>query len=108
MGTEIERLGYLMVKHGAAIRAVPEVTRTVLEKNKADDTGYLKYLPKYKRVMFIKETVPANAGKFLLSFKNREGAAVKFSNKRCFDTIEDIIKYLETLEQEKENKDVES
>ena len=94
---ELERL---MRETGAAIRAIPEKSRSVFENSEKNrrmfPDGTAKYLPEYGRVMLVVEKKMQNGGKFLLEMGRHIGTSttVRFSGKQYFNTLSDIMKEL--------------
>lgn len=97
----IEELERIMVEHGATIRAIPKVIVGVYDKRHIDKypDGRIEYLDSFKREMLITESVPKNAGKFLLKSKCGTMSMVQFEGK-FYDSIEQAVADLQALSAE--------
>ena len=64
---DVKDLAAVMVKHSLVLRAIPQKTFMLLEKNHIDryPKGIICYMEEYRREMLVVERVPKNAGKFL-------------------------------------------
>lgn len=93
---DISALGELMVEHGACIRAIPKVERSIVEPRhiKEHPDGKLVFLPEYNREMLVYERIPKHAGQFLLKTGLSTSARVDFNSERFYDTIEDAAEAL--------------
>ena len=99
----LEKLSEIMVKHNLSIRAIPEVVREVYEENAQEHMtgGKVEFLPKFRRNMYVKYTIPEDAGKFMCIKNNATLAVVNFSKAKRFNTIEEAVEdYLANLKEE--------
>lgn len=88
----IEELEKLMQEHGLVIRAIPKKVRMVChpaDQNNYPD-GRVRYLEEYGRPMLVRESVPENAGKFLIESARTTDPSIHFQG-TCFDTLEDAL-----------------
>ncbi len=92
----VEELQQIMIEKGVVIRAIPMKIRGIYEKEKINKypNGTIQYLPEFKREMLVCESVPQNAGKFIIEQNQGSLSTVKFCGKEYFDTIEDAVKSL--------------
>ena len=95
---DIRELEKVMISHGVVLRAIPEKVRGIYEKRHIDTypNGVIKYLDDYKREMLVVETIPKNAGKFILECVPHTSSMVKFSGKKYFDSIEEAVEFLQS------------
>lgn len=92
-------LSELMTTHGAVIRAIPQKERHLYEKELKSlyPDGKIEYVDEFKREMLVQYTAPQNAGKFYLTFANHTMQTVVFNNSLIFDSLDQIVDYLTTL-----------
>lgn len=92
----LARLGSLMAKRGACIRAIPLKTRVIVELRHAGEysDGKIAFLPEYGREMLVIERVPDNAGRFLLETGTGTGATVRFPGREHYDTLSETLEAL--------------
>lgn len=93
---DIKELEKIMISHGVALRAIPEKVRHVLEKQHIDryPNGTIEYLDEFKREMLVFESIPKNAGKFILVKNQATSCNVSFTGKEYFDSIEQAMESL--------------
>ena len=76
----VEELEILMVKHGIALRAIPQRVQDILEvhhKDKFPD-GKIVYMDDFHREMLIVESIPKHAGEFLMECRQETSSMVVF------------------------------
>lgn len=97
---KLEELAYLMIKTGACVRALPETVREVTDARHAKDKCYehpsyvkkeVRYLPQYKREMFVAERRPEHAGMFLLETGLGTMSGIRFSGKRYYGSLDEVL-----------------
>ena len=94
----MDELSELMVKHGAVIRAIQHETvrRYVVNKN-SEPLGTVIYDDSIGRNVDVSIRENKHAGQFLLELTRDTYATVKFSGKRYFNSIQEIVEYLKGL-----------
>jgi len=90
-----KKLEELMLKHNITIRTIPKKITHVYEKRHYKNIGKIKYIEKFKREMLVIEEYPKNGGKFLIEYINHNDTIVYFTNKKYFNSIKELINYLE-------------
>lgn len=92
----------LMVEHGVAIRirAIPKTVISVYEvrHKKNYPNGVVEYKEQFKRNMLVVTTTPKDAGKFYLRLNKDRNSIARFDNKPCFDSLQEIVEYLQNIE----------
>lgn len=88
----IKELEKIMVENAITIKAIPNKVVSIFEKSHIDKypNGCIQYLEQYKREMLVVETIPKNAGKFVIG-KNTGNSSVVSYNGVFFDSIEDAV-----------------
>ncbi len=88
----VKELEQLMIDNALIIRAVPKKVVQVFEKSHLKDfpNGKIQYIEKYKREMLVVETVPKNAGKFLIG-RNLENSSIVRYEGQVYDSIEEAV-----------------
>ena len=88
----IKELEQIMIQNAITIKAIPEKVVSVFEKCHLAEypNGSIQYLDKYKREMLVVETIPKNAGKFVIGRNTGISSVVKYEG-QFYDSIEDAI-----------------
>ncbi len=81
-----------MVENAITIKAIPEKVVSIFEKSHLDKypNGRIQYLDKYKREMLVVETVPKNAGKFVIGVNTGNSSVVRYEGK-FYNSIEEAV-----------------
>ena len=96
---DINELQRLMQETGACIRAIPLRQRDIVEVRHKKDypNGRVIFLPEFKREMVVDESVPEDAGKFLIEVHCGTNSMVRFLGKKWYDTLEEAAETLARL-----------
>ena len=90
----------LMIKYGTVIRAVPEKISFTVEKRHINEypEGKIEFLPEYGREMLVGYKNHKYGGKLALGFAKHTANDLPFMKWQFFDSLEDIINYLVSME----------
>lgn len=93
----LEKLQKIMTEKALSIRAIPKTIRGVVETRHKDmfPEGCLEYLEEFKREMWVYERHPSHGGQFVVESNCGTGSIVRFSGKRFYDSLEEILKEYE-------------
>jgi len=89
----IKELEKIMIEQGVILRAIPLKIHHVYADCDISlhPDGRLEYHKEYKREMTIVDSIPKNAGKFVIESEECTGAMARFYGKKLYDNIEDAI-----------------
>jgi len=85
----MQELEEIMILKGIVIRAIPMMITGIYETRHASryPNGVVKYLESYDREMLVVETVPENAGKFMITTEMNTSGVVRFFKSTFTDNI---------------------
>lgn len=88
----IQELEQIMVENAVTIKAIPEKVVSIFEKSHLNEypNGCIQYLEQYKREMLVVETVPKNAGKFVIGRNTGNSSVVRYEGK-FYNSIEEAV-----------------
>lgn len=96
----LKELEELMIKYGGCIRAIPTITRERFEVRHFNDPDLcgpdivkkeIIYQEDFKREMVVIERIPHHAGMFLFETGNITSAQIRFSGKKYYNTLAEVI-----------------
>jgi|GEM_PF-3528522 len=107
----IKELSEVMIEHGLVIRAIPKTVTAIYDprhKNKYP-SGVIKYDERLNRDMLFVESIPGNAGKFIIRSEESSNATVQFYKSKVYDTpiqaVEDFLENLNPKQRKNDMKD---
>lgn len=89
----LEDLQRLMVEKGCSIRAIPLMSRVVVELRHKDKfpNGHAQYLEGFNREMWVEERKNAHGGQFVVESNCGTGATIRFSGKKFYTSLEELF-----------------
>lgn len=88
----IQELEQIMIENAVTIKAIPKKVISVFEKSHLVEypNGRIQYLEAYKREMLVVETIPKNAGKFVIGMNTGNSSVVRYEGK-FYGSIEEAV-----------------
>lgn len=82
-----------MIENALSVRAIPETVRNVVELKHKDKYpgGRVEYIDSFKREMWVYERCPRHGGQFVVESKCGTGSMIRFSGKRYYNSLEEVI-----------------
>lgn len=90
---KLEHLQNIMIENALSVRAIPKAVRDVVELRHKDKYpgGRVEYIDSFKREMWVYERYPRHGGQFVVESKCGTGSMIRFSGKRYYNSLEEVI-----------------